>query len=284
LAGYIADAAKGRPLKTLTLGSRPLTSRALAWSCDAELAVATEDAIYIFLPEYPKAGQDGEAAEWETAQPQFSLTFRAAGIIRPDPAINAQLCAFAGVSIPVPKPGDDASFPGVGNGAVTASGGAVSQPARMEWSPSGLGCNLRPILGVMLTNGSVIMLGEHIDAGSTMLSSVRARSFKWWKVLWGLGARLPIPDDTRNSGFRSMNERIVSFSWAKEIATGRALLAYLNDVGEITITGVQFFSRKNEQSQSGADEDPIWQIHELASFDGSGPHEVLFISDLTNCH
>ncbi|KAM5348381.1 hypothetical protein ACJ41O_008205 [Fusarium nematophilum] len=202
------DRSKTRPLKTIHLKSRPLTTHALAWSCDAELAVATDDTIYIFLPEYPRGNGPDDAGEEEELQSQFSLSYRASGLIRPDPTINAQLCAFAGIRVVGPPANDENWFPGVGNGLVTGSGASICQIVRLEWSPNGLGCNLRPILTALSTNGGIYALGEHIDRQSTMIAGMQTRSFKAWKTLWGLGAQLPLPDAAVDDGYRNMNERI----------------------------------------------------------------------------
>lgn len=192
-------------------------------------------------------------------------------MIRPDPTINAQMCAQHGVKIPVPRGGDENWFGGVGSGLVTGSGASVSQVVRLEWSPNGLGCNLRPILTALSTNGGIYALGEHIDLQSTVISGMRTRSFKAWRTLWGLGAQMPIPDSTTGEGYRNMDDRIQSFSWAKEIAGGRALLAYVNDAEEIVIMSVQLVSRP-KYSESGSEEWDRWEFQEMTRFDGKGIH------------
>ncbi|KAI5463201.1 hypothetical protein BGZ63DRAFT_505263 [Mariannaea sp. PMI_226] len=272
------DRSKTRPLKTIHLKSRPLTSHAQAWSCDAELAIATDDTIYVFLPEYPKANDRDEAAEEEVQQ--FSLSFRASGLIKPDPAINAQLCAFAGIRVTTPRTTEENWFTGVGSGLVTSSGASVCQIVRLEWSPNGLGCNLRPILTALSTNGAIIALGEHIDRQSTVITGMRTRGFKAWKTLWGLGANLPIPDLKEEGGYRNMNERIQAFSWSKEISGGRALLAYCNDAEEIAIMSVQLYSRQKSSDQAA--EESIWDIKEVFRFDGRGLHTKEDATDITD--
>lgn len=261
---------KTRPLKTIHLKSRPLTTHALAWSCDAELAVATDDTIYIFLPEYPRSGGPDEGADEEELQSQYTLSYRASGLIRPDPTINAQLCSFSGIRVAGPPANDENWFPGVGNGLVTGSGAPICQIVRLEWSPNGLGCNLRPILTALSTSGCIYAIGEHIDRQSAMIAGMRVRSFKAWKTLWGLGAQLPLPDSNEEDGYRNMNERIQAFSWAKEVDTGRGLLAYCNDVEEVAVMAVQLFSQAKEGDPSC--EETRWDIQEVGRFDGRGRH------------
>ncbi|KAM0506348.1 hypothetical protein ACHAP8_001384 [Fusarium lateritium] len=274
------EKSKTRPLKTIHLKSRPLTTHALAWSCDAELAVSTDDTIYIFLPEYPRSGGPDDAAEDEELQSQYTLSYRASGLIRPDPTINAQLCSFSGIRVAGPPANDENWFPGVGSGLVTGSGAPICQIVRLEWSPNGLGCNLRPVLTALSTSGCIYVIGEHIDRQSAMVAGMRSRSFKAWKTLWGLGAQLPLPDTNQEDGYRNMNERIQSFSWAKEIDTGRGLLAYCNDMEEVTIMTVQLFSRQKETDP--ASEETIWDIREVNRFDGKGRHTKEDAVDITD--
>jgi hypothetical protein len=103
-----------------------------------------------------------------------------------------------------------------------------------------------------------------------MVAGMRTRSFKAWKTLWGLGAQLPLPDIDQEDGYRNMNERIQSFSWAKEVDTGRGLLAYCNDMEEVAIMTVQLFSRQKESDP--VSEETIWDIREVNRFDGKGRH------------
>lgn len=268
---------QARPLEALDFRFRPLAPLALAWSCDAELAVALDDAIHVLIPEYPtekrNGGDSNGGLDEALLQAQFSLSLQVSGIFRPEPSINAKLCAAAGVALPAREAGDEFRFRGVGRGPLSRWGATLGQTVRVEWSPSGLGQNLRPVLAVLTTNGSVLTLGEHIDAASTVASGSTARSFKNWRLLWGLGALLPVPDETRADGFREMEDKIVAFSWAREILPGRALLAYANDAGRIVIMAVQHFPRLRE-GRGSAEQELVWQVRELGRFDGRGPHRV----------
>ncbi|KAM3502598.1 hypothetical protein MY10362_004752 [Beauveria mimosiformis] len=277
---------------------QPLTSHAIAWSCDAELAIATIEGIHIFLPEYPRSSGSSEGekppSERYAASPQFPLFMQTSGSLRPDPSINAPLCLFAGVHELPPPPappqppsggggGADGAggFPGVGRGKITGAGASLGQVIRVEWSPGGLGSNLRPVLTALTGHGAVICFGEHIDlrkaggggGGGGASSTMQVRSFKNWRTLWGLGALLPLP--IAGGGRRRaelgrdvevMNERITAFSWAKEILPGRALQAYETDDGEVVVMAVQFYSRDSAPDEKG------WDIREVARFDASGPH------------
>ncbi len=261
-----------------------MTSHAIAWSCDAELAVATTEGIHIFLPEYPRSSGDGEKppSERYATSPQFPLFMQTSGSLRPDPAINAPLCLFAGVHelpAPLPPPGAGADgaaggFPGVGSGKITGAGASLGQIIRVEWSPGGLGSNLRPVLTALTGHGAITCFGEYIDLRKTEFSTSQVRSFKNWRILWGLGAQLPLPvvgaerRAALGEDVEVMNERITAFSWAKEILPGRALLAYETDDKDVVIMAVQFYSRDSAPNEKG------WDIREVARFDASGPHMV----------
>ncbi|PHH86543.1 hypothetical protein CDD83_10067 [Cordyceps sp. RAO-2017] len=272
------DPSKLRPLQALDFKFRPLAPHALAWSCDAELAVALDDAIQVFIPEYAKCKTVERAgADEELRQPQFSISLLASGFFRPEPGINRRLCASAGVELPAAAAGGgDFTFGGAGSGLVTGSGAALGQTVRVEWSPNGLGHNLRPVLAALTTHGAVVVLGEHVDAGagsSFIASGPAVRSFKNWRLLWGLGALLPVPDAGRRRGFREVDDKIVAFSWAGELLPGRALLAYANDNREVVLVAVQLCAAA---APEGAERrEPGWRIKELTRFDGGGPHEVV---------
>ncbi|KAF4126835.1 hypothetical protein GMORB2_0572 [Geosmithia morbida] len=285
-----------RPLKTLSLRSRPLTCHSTSWSCDGELAVATDDTIHIFFPEYPRPSPQGDeeargnantgppsqdvvaakaAAAAAQQQHQFSLSIHVAGIFLPNPSVNARLCASVGVKLPPPSfPGEEGSDAGGTSYTstmpppsdarrVTGRASSVSQVIRVEWAPNGLGANLRPILLAMTTNGELLALGAHGDDSSSFQTATRSTGTRLWRILWGLGAGMPIPAEDHDGSYRIMDERVTSFSWARRVAPGMGLLAYATDEGNVVVMGVQYFARAG---------DAAWQVRELARFDGLGPH------------
>lgn len=207
------------------------------------------------------------------AQGQFSLSLDATGIFTPLSSVNTQLCAFVDIRLPPPGEGEErVNRSSVDGLQVTGAGASISQIVRVEWSPNGLGANLRPVLMAMTTNGELITLGEYTDPQSTVASGLRARKTKMWKILWGLGAGMPVPAEDYEGSYRTTDDRIKSFSWAKEISIGRALLAYMTDEGEVVIMSVQYFARRDTTAQSS--DDFIWQLREVARFEASGPHNV----------
>ena len=119
-------------------------------------------------------------------------------------------------------------------------------------------------------------LGESLDPRSMVASGMRSRTFKRWRVLWGLGGLLSIPDEDAEKGVRCMDERITAFSWAKFVEVGRALLAYMNDDEEIVIYSVGLFQQGVEKgAKEKEEEDEARQrVQEMIRFDGRGPHDV----------
>ncbi|PFH57301.1 hypothetical protein XA68_15233 [Ophiocordyceps unilateralis] len=262
---------RGRPLEALDLRFRPLAPHAVSWSCDAELAVALDEAIHIFLPEL---GRGEGVDEEETAQ--FSVSLQVAGLFRPEPPINARLCAEEGVDIGYHN--DDFTFAGVGSGLVTRSGAALGQTVRVEWSPTGLGHCLRPVLAVLTTSGCLVVVGDvgaDDDGGGGGGGggglTTATRSFRNWRVLWGLGAGLPVPDEEK--GVRSVQDKIVSMAWARHLSAGKALLSYGTDSGQVVILTVELVAASKE----------AWRVRELSRFDGRGPHHEVRDADSVVC-
>lgn len=199
------------------------------------------------------------------------------GIWRPNPLINTKLCAFAGETLPAPSGPDDVAdrIHGAECGSISRAGAAgIGQVVRVEWSPNALGLNQRPILTALTSHGHIVALGEDVDNSVSATSNIRSRSFKSWKILWALGVHMPIPNPGYQKGMMSSDERIVSFSWAGEIAPGRALLSYKNHVDEVVTMAVQFVSRKHEDGTINHG----WDLQEMSRFVANGPHPPL--SDL----
>lgn len=234
--------------------------------------MATDDGVHVFIPEYPSVRRPGDAAP--TLRDQYALSLQVSSRIRPIADVNRQLFASRGLDPPAQEAGQAELFLGVGDGLVVGQGSGMFQVVRVEWSPPGVGCNLRPVLTCMLTTGQLITLGEAVDHASTTAASLKSRSFKEWKILWGLGGLIPLPDDEVDEGFRVMDERVTSFSWSRHFDSGRGLLAYMNEQADVVIMSTQLCSAKaaNPGQQEG------WDIREVARFRGHSPHTVGSVS------
>ncbi|KAK1998966.1 hypothetical protein LX36DRAFT_656031 [Colletotrichum falcatum] len=306
------------PLKTLTLKSRPLASHALAFSCDAELAVAADDSVHIFLPEFPTpeepssatAHKDHDAQDPAEKDPAGVAAAAAAAAVndaqgggktsrqqfytyilriptsrKPDPRMNAALFAARGLDAPAYD--DDyggaaveyasSAFEGVGSGTVTGYGASLNQVVSIEWSPAGLGRNLRAALAVMLTSGALLVFGE-AGGGAAVDLGARMRNFRDWRILWGVGANLPLPDAGSEDGAYLPKDKVRSFSWARHLGPGQALMAYATDQEEVVVLSVQYYlpGHLDDGSDAGSH---VWEVEELARFNARGPHPSTNIMD-----
>ncbi|TEA19464.1 hypothetical protein C8034_v009694 [Colletotrichum sidae] len=309
----LTNESKIPPLKSINLKSRPLTRRALAFSCDAELAVAADDSVHVFLPEFPspedpaslsskpganvdnnaaanptlanaalaaaKEAQDGKKLRREQ---YYTYMIRIPTSRKPDPRMNASLFAAQGVPMQSHENenAEDAysSFEGVGSSTVTGFGASLNQLIALEWSPAGVGRNLRPVLGLMLTNGALLVVGERVGGEDVDLGT-RMRNFRDWRILWGVGANLPLPDAEAEDGEHLPHDKIRSFAWAKKIENGRSLLAYANDEEEIVLLSVQYYL-PNDAGDGAEASSYVWNVQEVARFDGAGPHPPQKVTDL----
>jgi Transcription factor IIIC subunit delta N-term len=260
------------PLESIILPSKPLTSHALAWSCDNELAVAADNSVHVLLPDYPSKprSQAGSSHRDERRQGSLQNQFSGARIQfltmkMPDPRINNDLFAAAAIPLLYDESEEAEGYRGVGEGQIGGSGSALNQVAALQWSPGGLGYNLRPILTVLLTTGVLMSYGEKTGKIFASNASSKSRGFSAWKILWGVGATVRLPDTYDQS-----LDRIKSSAWAKQIAVGRALLAYATEIGEVVLLSVQYVST-GEAGEKG-DTISAWQLKEVGRFNGCGPH------------
>lgn len=381
------------PLRPLELSSKPLNQRALAWSSDAELAVAADDSVYIFLPEFPiidpnslpesahddgpsqlpaeqrhdangvsvlpaglssSRGQDednddellssdSEAdmdaagdvdrdldgdVDMEGAAPngntkkafdnrlQFADGCRHIPVSRPSltPNINAHIWNVAGKGMPVMHVGihdqgdgsaealpdningnkengpaaeqqyesneadvtiyEMDSHRGAGVGVIGSAGSSLNHIVAIEWSPAGLGRNLRPVLGVLTGCGSLIMYGEGspLPFGSTVRPLKSAgtkgqsamRNLESWLALWAVGENFVVPGQEAYG----YGEYITAFAWCQEIGPRKALLAYMNDLRELVILCVGTAFKKLGDGL----EEAVWNVKEVLRVETSGPH------------
>ncbi|KAK3688265.1 gpi-anchor transamidase-like protein [Podospora appendiculata] len=345
------------PLREITLNSRPLIKRALAFSCDGELAVAADDSVHVFVPEFPDlskrkekqskdhrngatngdhhdeeelssdaADNDDDGAKegdkfvnyGDNTRAQFSEGSKHMPVSYPplDPRVNKELFTAAGLPFPYeyagngagPEPASDdevgdsemddseddnndnigsaANRPfGAGYGPITGVGSSMNHVVCMGWSPSGLGVNRRPILAVMTGAGTIAMYGDGSTAVNILHRAndgmLQHRELVSWMVLWGVGERLMVPGQQTE-----VSEYIRGFAWAKEVAIGQALLATINDLGEVAILSVQLaYTTDGARTKSAAPRQPdsaeslVWRVQEVARFKAKGPHPTGDIMD-----
>ena len=127
---------------------------------------------------------------------------------------------------------------GSGYGPITGVGSSMNHVVHMAWSPSGLGINRRPILGILTGSGTLAMYGDGNSVANILPRAnegmLQHRELTSWMVLWGVGERLMVPGQQAD-----VSENVRGFAWAKEIAPGQALLATVNDLMEVAVVSVQ---------------------------------------------
>ncbi|CAK7568421.1 MAG: hypothetical protein SEPTF4163_006410 [Sporothrix epigloea] len=220
----------------------PFNGRALAWSPDAELAVATSDSVFVYVPQFMSAAggrmpifseqnddappQDltsGQFASGTETRNQFAAGFRRIpiGYPRLDHRLNYHLFS---VLVPGELGSDTGAWQNelprisAGSGPISGSGSSMNSVVSIAWSPSGVGHNRRPIIGVLTTSGTLVLYGEPLEkeqqtwisseGGSRAASHGRSSyDTSRWEILWAVGERLAVP------GQRKTGECIVSFAW-----------------------------------------------------------------------
>lgn len=256
------------PLQPLNLRAVPLTTHNLAWSPDAELAVASDDCVYLYLPEFPTEGTSSlptAPADIDTRRQycENALRFPVAELRVPE--LNRPLFSEVRQEFPDFEP----SF-GAGQSVVANIGSSLNHVVAVEWSPGGLGRMKRSVLGVLTGCGALTIYCEGISSGvgGVKVKGRTIRTIASWVVPWGVGGNLLLP---RAKGHDSpySKEYITSFSWARDLDRNGTLLAYMNDEDEIVILSVQA-----KHAQSGDENDSgHWRVEEVARFAGDGPHE-----------
>lgn len=261
------DRAHVLPLEPFSLSAVPLTTHNLAWSPDAELAIASDDCVYLFLPEFPSAGTTASGTfgtDYETQRQYHEISFRFPVVELRPPALNQHLFAASRQ----PAPGFSATF-GNGLSVVANLGSSLNHAVAIEWSPLGLGRMQRSVLAVLTGTGTLAIFCEGVsnDPAAVKIKGRNIRSISSWLVPWAVGDNLVVP---RAAGHEApySKERITSFAWARDSEDPGALLAYVNDEDEVVILSVQ--SRWDSRGVAGSPGQ--WLVEEVGRFLAHGPH------------
>lgn len=180
---------------------------------------------------------------------------------------------------------------GAGYGPITGAGSSMNQVISLRWSPSGLGVHRRPILAVLTGAGTLTVFGDGGESANILSRAnegmLQRQELNSWMVLWGVGERLVLPGQQVE-----VSEYLRGFAWAKGLPqiTGQALLATVNDVGEVAVIGVQCVLVHQEDEEGGEGEEDlgfrtqqpgeraVWLVREVARFKGQGPHTPVDVS------
>ncbi|KAI0177440.1 hypothetical protein BJ166DRAFT_545762 [Pestalotiopsis sp. NC0098] len=256
------------PLETLGLRAVALTTHNITWSPDAELAVGSDDSIYLYLPEFPSQGTRTKVtslADLETRRQYYEVSLHFPAVEMRVPELNRPL--FERLKQPFPE--FDFNWQ-AGRSVVANVGSSLNHVVALEWSPNGLGRMKRSVLAVLNGGGALTVYCEDItaDVGGVKIKGRNVRMMTSWVAPWSVGGNLLLPRAKYHDSPYSM-EHIASFSWARDLDRNGSLLAYMNDEDEIVILSVQ-----SRHTIVGEENNPgEWRVEEVARFDGGGPHE-----------
>lgn len=166
--------------------------------------------------------------------------------------------------------------PGAGTSIIGGTGSSMNHVVALEWSPPGLGRNLRPVLAVLTGVGSLAVYGDgaHLPFGSTDkpwrvlgkgAAAAAVRNLDSWLALWAVGENFVVPGQEAYG----YGEFVQAFAWCREMGPGRALLAYVNDLRELVVVCVGTCFRTT--ADKGLDE-AVWNVREVLRMETAGPH------------
>ncbi|KAI0466896.1 hypothetical protein F4859DRAFT_287888 [Xylaria cf. heliscus] len=256
------------PLESLNLAILPKTTHNITWSPDCELAIACDDCVLVYVPDFSRLAvpANTNGGRYDTGPRQYdeaALRFPIAPLKPAD--LNRHLFReadqeFAGY----------ANFTGAGSGVITGHGSTLNHTVALAWSPCGLGRMNRAVLAVLTAAGIVTVYCQ--GAPEVVGASVgrNARSLRPWIPAWHVGGGFLVPtaDGHPSTGKK---ECVTAFSWARDTHAGVAVLSYLNDEHEIVLLLV----RATHQAKAASGHPGTWTVREVARFMAEGPHATL---------
>lgn len=275
------------PLEPLELPALPLNTHNISWSPDLELAVGTDDSIYIYLPQFStSASPESHDKTGHGAKHQYNeVALRFPATETRSPAINKALFDVVGQDFPDDEE-EVSTQVYAGQGPISRTGATLNHVVALSWSPCGLGRMKRSVLAVLNGSGTITIYCESSlpsNAPSLAIRGRKARTLRPLLVPWSVGNGRHVPVtaavDARapTQAGQYDHEYITAMSWARQLyAPGDgALLAYLNDVDEMVLLAVQ---AEHGATTSGLDPSGKWRVEEVARFFAGGPHPVVEVS------
>ncbi|KAI1291053.1 hypothetical protein F5Y03DRAFT_52023 [Xylaria venustula] len=262
-------------LETIHLNILPKTTHNITWSPDNELAIACDDSVLIYVPDFslniPHSTSTApvvvDPRDGPTQYSEVALRFPVAPLRSPElnrPLFDAVGADFAGYSF----------FTGAGDGVLTGHGSTLNHTVSLAWSPRGLGRMGRAALAVLTSAGILTVYCQGAPAASN------TAPLRPWVAAWHVGAGMLVPAAPGHKP-PEKKENIVAFAWAEDLGDadmvdmqrmGRgALLAYMNSEREVVLLRVwaahEFGATPGHPGN--------WKVVEVARFGAEGPHPVL---------
>ncbi|KAI1073480.1 peptidase C13 family-domain-containing protein [Whalleya microplaca] len=267
------------PLEPLSITAVPTTTHNVSWSPDAELAIACDDSVFLYLPDFSlhhhhhHPPSSSNPAQHSAARQYKEVALRFPCMEQRHPELNRPLFDVAGAAFPEFEPA-----PGGGSQPVTSQGSSMNHAVSVAWSPPGLARTRRAALGVLTAGGCLTVYAE--GAADDMLSSAAAafkpggrstapRSLRHWAAAWcvGAGMLLPVAAGCEEEYSR---EYITAFAWAADTEQEAKMLAYTNDDEEVVLVSVQ--ARHSSRAAPGSM--GTWRVEEVVRFFVDGPHPI----------
>ncbi|KAI1436479.1 hypothetical protein GGR50DRAFT_223996 [Xylaria sp. CBS 124048] len=269
------------PLESFNLAVLPKTTHNITWSPDGELAIASDDSVLVYVPEFslsPSSSENNNSIsnnndnntnnnnkprhpfEGPRQYDEAALRFPVAPLKSPElnrhlfDAVNQE---FAGYSF----------FTGAGSGAITGHGSTMNHTVSLAWSPCGLGRVGRAVLAVHTAAGIVTVYCQ--GASTSEATGSGARTMRPWMSAWHVGGGFLVPAMEGHIA-PDRKEYITSFAWARDTRGMGALMAYLNDEREIVV----IWMRTRHEANAPRGHPGTWTVLEVARFAADGPHPV----------
>ncbi|KAI1817524.1 hypothetical protein GGS20DRAFT_532570 [Poronia punctata] len=265
---------KPLPLESFNLAVLPKTTHNISWSPDDELAIACDDCVLIYVPDFSllSTAENGNTRPGYDSPRQYdeaALRFPIAPLKSPE--LNRHLFDAVGQEFT-----GYTFFTGGGSGVVTGHGSTLNHTVALGWSPCGLGRMNRSVLAV-LTAGGIITV--YCQGASEVLGSVKvhgrtARTLRPWIPTWHVGGGFLVPTAVNHEP-SDKKEYITAFSWARDTHGKFSLLSYMNDDDEIVLLSVQ--SKHSSKATPG--HPGTWKVLEVARFPAQGPHPIVEKTD-----
>ncbi|KAI8628330.1 hypothetical protein F5Y19DRAFT_438983 [Xylariaceae sp. FL1651] len=261
----VMSPANALPLEAFDLAVFPRAMHNVTWSPDAELAIACDDCVVIYAPEFSLLPpSNGVQPGYEEPRQYAEATLRFSIAPLQSPELNRHLFdvmkqEFTGYTF----------FTGGGSGVITGHGSSLNHTIALGWSPCGLGRMNRAVLAVLTGAGIVTIYcqGASDELGSVKIHGRNSRSLRPWIAAWCVGGGMLVPAAEGHEPI-DKKEYITAFSWARDTHNPIAILSYLNDDDEIVLLSVQ--ARHNYDAGPGHSGE--WKVQEVARFMAGGPH------------
>lgn len=261
------------PLESFNVAILPKTTHNITWSADDELAIASDDCVLVYVPDFslcptPDGGAARRIYDGPRQYDEAALRFPVAPLKNLE--LNRHLFDALGEEFT-----GYTYFTGGGSGIISGHGSTLNHTVALAWSPSGLGLMNRCVLAVLTAAGLITIYcqGTSEVLGSITVQGRHSRSLRPWMPAWHVGGGILVPT-AKGHVSPDKKEYITAFSWARDTRTRVKILSYMNDEQEIVLLTVQAKHSPNAPPGHPGQ----WKVQEVARFKAEGPHSTTDVS------